>query len=96
MKLLRVLLFALWPVAANAQTIYTAEVDSIIHPVSAQFMIETIERADAENAALVLFTLRTPGGLVDSTRDIVTRMISARTPVALRRSAASRRTMPPR
>ena len=83
MKLLRVLLFALWPVAANAQTIYTAEVDSIIHPVSAQFMIETIERADAENAALVLFTLRTPGGLVDSTRDIVTRMISARTPVVV-------------
>jgi membrane-bound serine protease (ClpP class) len=83
MKLLRVLLFALWPVAANAQAIYTAEVDSIIHPVSAQFMIETIERADAENAALVLFTLRTPGGLVDATRDIVTRMISARTPVVV-------------
>ncbi len=83
MKLLRVLLFALWPVAANAQAIYTAEVDSIIHPVSAQFMIETIERADAENAALVLFTLRTPGGLVDSTRDIVTRMISAKTPVVV-------------
>jgi len=83
MKLLRVLLFAIWPVAANAQAIYTAEVDSIIHPVSAQFMIETIERADADNAALVLFTLRTPGGLVDATRDIVTRMISARTPVVV-------------
>jgi membrane-bound serine protease (ClpP class) len=46
-------------------------------------MIETIERADAENAALVVFTLRTPGGLVDSTRDIVTKMIAARTPVVV-------------
>ena len=73
---------ALFPALAGAQVIYTAEVDSIIHPVSAEFMIQTIDRADADNAALVLFTLRTPGGLVDSTRDIVTRMISAKTPAA--------------
>jgi membrane-bound serine protease (ClpP class) len=81
--LLLVLLAAMAPVAAHAQVVYSAEVDSIIHPVSAQFMIETIERADAENAALVVFTLRTPGGLVDATRDIVTKMISARTPIAV-------------
>ena len=83
MKFLWLALFALWPVAANAQVIYAAEVDSIIHPVSAQFMIDTIDHADADNAALVLFTLRTPGGLVDATRDIVTKMISARTPVVV-------------
>ncbi len=65
------------------RSIYSAEVDSIIHPVSAEFMIETIARADAENAALVIFTLRTPGGLVDSTRDIVTKMIAARTPIVV-------------
>src|SRR5688572_27132481 len=46
-------------------------------------MIDTISRADAANAALVVFTLRTPGGLVDSTRDIVTKMIAARTPIAV-------------
>jgi membrane-bound serine protease (ClpP class) len=46
-------------------------------------MIETIERADAENAALVVFTLRTPGGLVDATRDIVSKMIASRTPIAV-------------
>ncbi|RPI55319.1 MAG: nodulation protein NfeD [Acidobacteria bacterium] len=72
------------PTAAGSKpVVYSAEVESIIHPVSAAFMIETIERADADNAALVLFTLRTPGGLVDSTRDIVTKMISAKTPVAV-------------
>ena len=63
--------------------VYSAEVDSIIHPVSAQFIIDTISRADAENAALVVFTLRTPGGLVDATRDIVARMIAAKTPIAV-------------
>jgi membrane-bound serine protease (ClpP class) len=63
--------------------IYSAEVDSIIHPVSAQYMIDTITRADAANASLVVFTLRTPGGLVDATRDIVTKMIGAKTPIAV-------------
>ena len=31
----------------------------------------------------MVFTLRTPGGLVDATRDIVTRMIAAKTPIAV-------------
>ena len=64
-------------------SIYSAELDSIIHPASAEYMIQTLERADAEGASLVVFTLRTPGGLVDSMRDIVSRMIAAKTPVAI-------------
>lgn len=77
------LALAMSPVVAHAQVVYSAEVDSIIHPISAQYMIETIARADAENAALVVFTLRTPGGLVDATRDIVTKMIAAKTPIVV-------------
>lgn len=64
-------------------TVYAADVDSIIHPVSAEYMIETIDRADRAGAMLVIFTLRTPGGLVESTRDIITHMLAARTPVAI-------------
>lgn len=63
--------------------VYAAEVDAIIHPVSAEYMIGTIDRADNAGATLVVFTLRTPGGLVDSTRAIVSRIISAKTPVAV-------------
>lgn len=63
--------------------VLSAEVDSIIHPVSAEYMMEVISRADAEGADLVVFTLRTPGGLVDSTREIVSKMIAARTPVVV-------------
>jgi membrane-bound serine protease (ClpP class) len=69
--------------ASPSGAIYAARVDSIIHPVSAEYMIETIERADREGGALVVFTLETPGGLVDSTRAIVTRMLAAKTPVAV-------------
>lgn len=46
-------------------------------------MVGAINRADQERAALLVFTLRTPGGLVDSTREITTAMIAARTPVVV-------------
>src|SRR5712691_2076920 len=70
-------------VATSPPVVYSAEVDSIIHPVSADYMIETMARADRAGATLVVFSLRTPGGLVDSTRDIVTHMLASRTPVAI-------------
>ena len=63
--------------------IETATVDGIIHPVSSEFMRSAIAKADAEGAALVVFTLHTPGGLLDSTRDIVTAILAAKTPVAV-------------
>ena len=68
---------------STGPAVYSAEVDSIIHPVSAEYMMDTMDRADRAGAALVVFTLRTPGGLVDSTRAIVARMLAARTPVAI-------------
>jgi membrane-bound serine protease (ClpP class) len=76
----------LLPVVAGSQQgspIYTAEIDGIIHPVAAAYVRSTIEKADAAGAALVVITLRTPGGLVDSTRDINTAIIGAKTPVAV-------------
>jgi membrane-bound serine protease (ClpP class) len=69
--------------ASGAPIVETATVDSIIHPVSAEFMRSAIARADAEGAALIVFTLHTPGGLLDSTRDINNAIIGAKTPVAI-------------
>src|SRR6266850_450139 len=72
------------PASATAPPlVYAAEVDSVIHPVSAEYMIETMDVADRNGAALVVFTLRTPGGLLDSTRSIVSHIIAAKTPVAV-------------
>ena len=63
--------------------VYSADVEALIHPVSAEFISQTIERADADGAELVVFNLRTPGGLVDSTRAINSSIIEAETPVAI-------------
>ena len=67
----------------TAPVVYTAEIDGIIHPVAAEYVRGAIERADAANAALLVITLRTPGGLLDSTRDINNAIIQSRTPVAV-------------
>jgi membrane-bound serine protease (ClpP class) len=69
--------------AGSEPLVYAAEVDSLIHPASAEFMRDTMNQADREGAALLVFTLRTPGGLVDSTREIVSQMIAAKTPVVV-------------
>jgi membrane-bound serine protease (ClpP class) len=71
------------PQPPSAPVVFSAEIDGIIHPVAAQFVQRTIERADREGATLVVFTLRTPGGLVDSTRDINNAIIKSRAPVAV-------------
>ena len=71
------------PSGSGAPVVYAADVDAIIHPVSAEYMITTMDRADRAGATLVVFTLRTPGGLVESTRDIITHMLANRTPVAI-------------
>ena len=67
----------------RAPVVHTATIDGIIHPVSSEFMRSVITRADASGAALIVFTLHTPGGLLDSTRDIINAMIAAKTPVAV-------------
>jgi len=67
----------------TAPLVVVASVNALIHPVSAEYMVDAMNRADAEHAALLVFILETPGGLVDSTRTIVTRMLASKTPVAV-------------
>jgi membrane-bound serine protease (ClpP class) len=67
----------------SAPVAYTIVVDGIIHPVAVKYIRSAIDRADAAKADILVITLRTPGGLVDSTRDINTAIIQARTPVAV-------------
>jgi membrane-bound serine protease (ClpP class) len=82
----------LWPASylaqspqpsANAPIAVVAELDGIIHPIAAEYVDEAITQADTSGADVVVIALRTPGGLLDSTRDIVSRMIASRAPVVV-------------
>jgi membrane-bound serine protease (ClpP class) len=63
--------------------VVVAEYDGVIHPVAAEFFDDAIARAAATGADAVVLVLRTPGGLLESTRTMVSRMIASPVPVVV-------------
>ena len=72
-----------WQEPARSAPIYKLSVNEIIHRVSAKYVTDGIERADRENAALVLIQLQTPGGLDTSMREIIEKILNSKTPVVV-------------
>jgi membrane-bound serine protease (ClpP class) len=72
------------PVQAQRQgSVVVTEYDGIIHPIATEIIDDGITRAEAVEGGVAVIVLRTPGGLLDATRSIVTRMTSARVPVVV-------------
>jgi membrane-bound serine protease (ClpP class) len=63
--------------------VLVARLHSIIQPIAAQFVRDTLEQADREGSAALVLELDTPGGLMTSMHEITTAMVSARTPVVV-------------
>jgi len=63
--------------------VVVAEYDGIIHPIAAEFVDDLLATAERSGAVVAVLVLRTPGGLLDSTRTIVRRMMGARVPVVV-------------
>ncbi len=58
-------------------------VDDMIHPISAEFIERAIDDAAEHGDEILLIQLRTPGGLVDSTREIVNHILESPVPVVI-------------
>jgi len=71
------------PAADTERVVVVVRVDSIIHPVAAEFIVESLVEADDLGAEAFVIELSTPGGLLTSTRDIFTAMLGAETPVVV-------------
>jgi len=69
--------------SAQSNGIYLLPVDGVINPASAGYIIEGIEKAEEEGAACLVIQLDTPGGLMDSMRSIVKRILAARIPIVV-------------
>jgi membrane-bound serine protease (ClpP class) len=67
--------------ADAAPRIVAVNVDGIIHPVTVEIIGNAIEQASRENAEAVLLRLNTPGGLLDSSREINEKIVGSRVPV---------------
>jgi len=57
--------------------------DDTINPVTADYITQSIDRAYEENAQCLIIKMDTPGGLLNSTRLIVKRMLTAKVPVVV-------------
>jgi membrane-bound serine protease (ClpP class) len=66
-----------------AQKIIAIKIDGTINPASSGYIERGIELAEKENAACLLITLNTPGGLLKSTRVIVENMMKSSVPVVV-------------
>lgn len=58
------------------------QVQGVIGPASADYIIRGRDKAEDRNAALVVLQLDTPGGLDSSMRDIIRAILAAKIPVA--------------
>jgi membrane-bound serine protease (ClpP class) len=66
--------------ALNA-SVLRLNVNDMIHPISDEFIGRAIEQAQSEHDDAVILVLSTPGGLLDSTRSIVEKIMTSRVPV---------------
>lgn len=58
-------------------------VNDTIQPISEEYIARGLEKAKAEHAEAVLIELRTPGGMLDSTRSIVEKILASEVPVII-------------
>ena len=66
-----------------SQKILSLKIDGAINPVVAEYIQEGIAKAEDEKASCLLINLNTPGGLLKSTRMIVSEMLDAKIPVVV-------------
>ncbi len=67
--------------ALSSAAVFKIEVSAPIHPISSEYICQTIDKADREGASLVLLKINTPGGLDSSMREIIEKIVNAETPV---------------
>src|SRR4051812_41978308 len=78
--LVSILLFLLCGFSAAAD-VYKIDIDDTIQPVSEDYIARAIDTAQSKNADALIIELKTPGGLYDSTRSIVDKILGSKVPV---------------
>ena len=74
-------LYFLMPLLAAGQTVVSIKINGPINPVTADFINQAIENANTKKATCLLIHLNTPGGLLQSTREIVTALLESPVPI---------------
>jgi len=83
-RLLSVLMLTCcWTLAGQAQQprVIVIHLDDTIQPISADYMARGLEAAATQHANAALIEINTPGGLIDSMRQMVSKVIASPVPV---------------
>ncbi len=90
MKSKRFIYFILFTILFSSHLLLPAQnqvlkiiINGDINPVSAQYIIKHIQKAEIENFECLLIEMDTPGGLLPSTQDIVKEILAANVPVVM-------------
>jgi membrane-bound serine protease (ClpP class) len=67
--------------AQDPPAVISLHLDGVVDPFEASYLESNIERASEEDAAAVLITMDTPGGLDSSMRDIVKAILNSEVPI---------------
>jgi membrane-bound serine protease (ClpP class) len=70
-------------VATCSADVLRVSVDDAIQPVTAEYIARALEVAAANHDQAVLIEINTPGGLVDSTRKIIEKIVASPVPVII-------------
>jgi|Deesub1362B_J571_1020462.scaffolds.fasta_scaffold01974_4 membrane-bound serine protease (ClpP class) len=63
--------------------ILVIEIKGPIHIITAEYITQTIDRGEKENASLIIIKINTPGGLDESMREIIERIINSKVPIVI-------------
>jgi membrane-bound serine protease (ClpP class) len=69
--------------SASAETVSAIRIDGAINPAIADYVTKSIQQAHEAGSAALVIELDTPGGLVSSTKDIVTSILNSEIPVVV-------------
>lgn len=68
---------------AYSQSVVVIIIEGTINPSSAEFIQRSIDQSAGQNADCLIIQLNTPGGLLQSTREIVTSMLESKVPTVV-------------
>lgn len=71
------------PAGPTGKGVMVATIAAPISPVTAEYLAAIIDRAEADNAALLVVELDTPGGLDSAMRQMVQSILKSRVPIAV-------------
>jgi len=81
MKLVLLLLIFSSCAVYGVEKVLLVHVDGTINPATAEYIINSISKAEAERAAVLVIEMDTPGGLLESTRKIVQGILGSSVPI---------------